>query len=147
MRTVSDVLGNSGGNFEFTTKAGKLLKIKFLNLKTMSSYEAKLQNKAIKLLSDQRKEIPEDIFSDMFSKTMDKIASGSYAFGGDICQKSLSTVSGIGDLISLLCDVTPDEAIELLMTEGDSFKIVFDEVVRRSISSPEDDTNGNEKKS
>lgn len=143
-------MANHGGNVEYVTKTGKTLKIKYLTLKTMSLYENKLQNKAIRTLSEQRANIPDDLFNKMFSELMDKIASGHYAFGSDLCTKSLSTVQGIGDLISILCDIDCDEALDLLMAEGDSFKIVFDEVVKKSVTSKDDEaesTGSGEKKS
>lgn len=139
MRSVSDVLHNSGGLMEYTTKAGKVLKIKFLDLKAMSEYENKLQNRAIQKLASQRSAIPEDIFTAMFSELMDKISAGVYAFGNTICNQSLSTVQGISDLVSILCSVPVEEAMELIVAEGEAFKTVFDHVVRKSVSSPEED--------
>lgn len=142
MRSVSDVLQNKGGLTEFVTKDGKAVKIQYLTLKNMSEYENKLQNRAIAKLAEQRDVIPADIFSKMFSELMDKIASGDYAFGNEICSKSLATVNGIADLVGILCNVSPDDAIYLLTEEGDAFRPIFDEVVRKSISS-KDDAKGN----
>jgi len=144
LRTVSDVLHNAGGNVEYTTKDGKVIKIKYLTLKTMSVYENRLQNRAIKKFADQKDVIPSDIFKNMFGDLMDKIASGDYAFGGEICSKSLATVQGISDLVSCLCDISSDEALELLTNEGEAFRPLFDEVVRKSVSSKDDDGEGKE---
>jgi hypothetical protein len=139
VRSVSDVLQNVGGHVEFTTKDGKAIKVKYLTLKAMSEYENRLQNRAIRKLTEQRDVIPADIFSEMFSKLMDDIASGHYAFGGEICQKSLRTVDGVANLMSVLCGVSADEAIDLLVKEGDAFKTIFDEVVKKSIGSKDDE--------
>lgn len=139
MRSVSDVLQNKGGHVEYTTKDGKNIKVKYLTLKAMSQYENRLQNRAIKKLTEQKDAIPSDLMQDMLGKVMDNIASGHYAFGGEICQKSLQTIQGISDLISILCDVGNDEALDLLVGENDTFKMVLDEVVRKSISSKDDE--------
>lgn len=139
MRSVSDVLQDKGGHAEFQTKDGKTIKVKYLTLKAMSQYENRLQNRAIRKLTEQKDVISSDLLQDMLSKIMDNIAAGHYAFGGEICQKSLQTIQGISDLVSILCDVTNDEALDLLMKDGDAFRVVFDEVVRKSIGSKDDE--------
>lgn len=141
MRSVSDVLHNHGGNIEFTTKDGKVLKVQYLTLKGMSQYENKLQNRAIAKLSEQKDVLPKETFNQMFTDVLDKIASGFYAFGSEVCTKSLSTIHGVTDLVSILCDVSPDEALELLVSEGDSFKKLVDDVLRKSIGSKDDEVN------
>jgi hypothetical protein len=110
----------------------------------MSKYENKLQNKAIAKLAEQKDVIPKDLFTQMFSDLMDKISTGTYAFGGDVCNKSLNTLSGISDLIGILCSVDSEEAMRLLIDEGESFKIAFDHIVSKSISDP--DANDDQKK-
>jgi hypothetical protein len=139
MRTVSDVLQNHGGHVEFTTKEGKTVKVKYLTLKAMSEYENKLQNKAIRQLAQQKDAIPSDMYMKMFSELMDNVAVGHYAFGSELCSKSLTTIQGISSLISILCDVSEDEALELLTNNQDDFKLVFDEVVRKSIGSKDEE--------
>lgn len=139
MRTVSDVLQNKGGHVEFTSKDGKTYKIQYLTLRIMSQYENKMQNKAIRKLCEQKDVIPADLFQQLFSKIMDDIASGHYAFGGDIVSKSLQTIGGIADLISLMVGITEDEAMDLLTREQDVFRPLFDEVIRKSIGSRDDE--------
>lgn len=112
----------------------------------MSEYENKLQNRAIRQLAQQKDSIPQDIYVKMFSDLMDNIAVGHYAFGSELCSKSLTTIQGITSLIGILCDVTEDEALELLTNNQDDFKIVFDEVVRKSIGSKDDEGDNTEKK-
>jgi hypothetical protein len=56
----------------------------------------------------------------------------------------LATVQGISDLVSCLCDISSDEALELLTNEGEAFRPLFDEVVRKSVSSKDDDGEGKE---
>lgn len=138
MRSVSDVLQNNGGHVEYTTKDGKKLKVKYLTLRAMSQYENCLQNRAIRKLTEQKGVISDDMLSDMMGKLMDNISSGHYAFGGPISQKSLQTLQGIGDLIGTLCDISPDEALDLLIQEGETFRLVFDDVVKKSIGSKDD---------
>lgn len=147
MRSVSDVLQDKGGHVEFQTKDGKKVVVKYLTLKAMSQYESRLQNRAIRKLTEQKDVLTGDLLQDMLGKLMDNIASGHYAFGGEICQKSLQTIQGISDLISILCDVSNDEALDLLMQDGDAFRVVFDEVVRKSIGSKDDEkVEGNDSK-
>ena len=143
------MLGNNGGNFEFTTREGRVITIKFLTLRTMGQYESRLQNRAIKQLSEMRDIIKGDVFDKMFSELLDKITSGHYAFGSELCQKSLSTVNGISELVGILCDITPDEAIDILMEEGEAFRTVFDQVIKASITNKDDGVEGrsSEKKS
>lgn len=148
MRTVSDVLQNKGGSIEYTTKDGRKIKVKYLTLKNMSEYENRLQNKAIKQLCDQRDHLPPELFAEMFSKLMDKVSAGHYAFGGELCQKSLGSVTGVAELMSIMTDLSTDEVVDLIMTEGDALKPMFDEVLRRSISSHDDEEGvGEQKKS
>lgn len=144
MRSVSDVLHNHGGNVEYTTSKGQVLKVKYLTLKGMSQYENKLQNRAIAKLSEQKDILPKETFNQMFTELLDKTASGFYAFGSEVCTKSLSTIHGVTDLISILCDVTADDALQLLVDEGDVFKKIIDDVLRKSIGSKDDDNNSPE---
>lgn len=146
MRSVSDVLQDKGGHVEFQTKDGKTIKMKYLTLKSMSQYENRLQNRSIRKLTEQRDVIPADTLTEMMGKVMDNIASGHFAFGGDICQKSLQTIQGISDLISILCDISADDALDLLVAEGDTFRLVFDQVVRKSIGSKDDEVVGGDEK-
>lgn len=141
MRSVSDVLHNHGGTTEYTTKSGKQLKIKYLTLKGMSEYENALQNRAINKLAQQANIIPQATFDKMFSDLLDRIASGAYAFGSELCTKSLGTVNGVTDLVSIMCGISNDEALDLLISEGDHFRKIIDEVLRKSISSNDDDHN------
>lgn len=104
----------------------------------MGQYESRLQNRAIKQLSEMRDIIKGDVFDKMFSELLDKITSGHYAFGSELCQKSLSTVNGISELVGILCDITPDEAIDILMVEGEAFRTVFDQVIKASITNKDD---------
>lgn len=139
MRSVSDVLQNKGGHAEYKTQDGRDIKIKYLTLKCMSEYENRLQNRAIAKLAAQKAVVPADIFKELFADLMKSIADGTYAFGGEVASKSLTTMQGIADLISVLTDLPPDEALDLLVTDGDGFKAVFDEVVRKSIGSHDDE--------
>lgn len=138
MRSVSDVLHDKGGHVEFQTKDGKTIKVKYLTLKAMSQYENRLQNRAIRKLTEQKDVLSGELLQELLSKVMDNIASGHYAFGGEICQKSLQTIQGISDLVSILCDISNDDALDILMTDGDAFRIVFDDVVKKSIGSKDD---------
>lgn len=139
MRTISDVFHNKGGTTEYTCKDGKVLKVQYLTLKNMSEYENKLQNRTLKTLTEQRNAIPEDIFKELFGEILDKIASGGYAFGGELCTASLNTITGIADLFSILCSITPDEAMHVISEEGDALKMLFDEVIRKSVGSKDDE--------
>lgn len=139
MKSISDVVQNHGGHFEYVTKEGKVLKIKYLTLKVMSQFESKLQNQAIKDLAAQKGVIPEKILTELFKDLMKDIQSGKFAFGGDVCSDNLSTPKGIASLLALLCDVSDDEALETLLGEGEKFKEVFNAVVRASMSNPEED--------
>ena len=139
MRSVSDVLHNKGGFTEFPASNGKTYKIKYLTLRAMSQYENKLQNRALKLLAESKPELKKEDFADLFTQLMENIAAGVYSFGGETCSKSLTTIQGITDLISILCEINSDEAMELLLNDGTNFKVVFDEVVRKSINSKDDD--------
>lgn len=139
MRSISDVLQNSGGKVVYNTKTGKQINLDYLTLKHMSEYENRLQNRSMKQLTEQRANMPSDIFAKLFSELMDKIASGNMAFGSEVCQKSLSTIQGVTDLISILTGLTPEESLELITTEGEAFKIIFDEVIRKSIGSKDDE--------
>lgn len=139
---------NKGGITEYTCKDGKVLKVQYLTLKNMAEYENKLQNRTIKTLTDQRNVIPDDIFKELFKDLLDNIAAGSYAFGGELCTASLNTIAGIADLFSILCSITPDEAMHVITEEGDALKMLFDEVVRKSVGSKDDEDLGvGEKKS
>lgn len=140
MRSISDVLQKHGGGVDFTTASGKSLRIDYLTLKHMAQYEQRLQNRAVKTLADQKGVIPEGVWREMFTELMGNISKGQYAFGGEVCQASLTTITGVTDLMSILCGITPDEALELVATEGDAFRAVFDQVVRASVSSPDDVT-------
>ena len=113
----------------------------------MSEFETRLQNRAVKTVTQQKDNMPPDLFREMLSAVLDKIASGDYAFGGMLCQKALGSLNGVADLVSILCDVTPDEALSLLAEEGAAFQVVFDDVIKKSISSPDDEDTGDEKKS
>jgi hypothetical protein len=148
MRSTSDVLHNHGGLTEYTTKDGKVLQIKYLTLKGMSEYENRLQNRAIKKLSEQKDNISKEIFNQMFSELLDKIASGSYAFGSEICTKSLPTVQGVCDVISILCDVPAETALDLIVAEGTPLQMLIQEILRKSIGSKDDEvaetSSGNE---
>jgi len=147
MRTLTDALHNHGGTTEYTTKDGKVLKVRFLDLRGMSEYECRLQNRAMKKLTEQKEHISKETFNEMFSQLLDKIATGHYAFGSELCAKSLPTVQGITDLVSIMCNVTTDDALDLLITEGDAFKMLIDNVLRKSIGSKDDevkDSQGNE---
>jgi hypothetical protein len=114
----------------------------------MSEYENKLQNRAIKTLTEQRNVLPPDLFKELFRELLDKIASGNYAFGGELCTASLNTITGIADLFSILCSVTPEDAMHIISEEGDALKMLFDEVVKKSVSSDDEESGFNtEKKS
>lgn len=152
MRSVSDCLHNTGSLTEYTCKNGKVLKIKYLDLKAMSEYENRLQNRAIKKLNEHKDIMDKAMFSDMFKELLDRISQGHYAFGNELCTATLKTIHGITDLMSILCDITPDEAAEFVMTEGEGLKQVFAHVLNKSYSSPDDenatvDTPSGEKKS
>lgn len=139
MRTVSDVLQNKGGKVEYVTRDGRAVAVQYLTLRHMSQYEGRLQNRAIRMLSSQRDAMPDDVFSRMFGELMDRIAAGAYAFGGEVANRSLSTVQGVCDLVSILCGVDEEAAMALLVDEGEPFKAVFDEVVRKSVGSRDDE--------
>ena len=68
------MLHNSGGLTEYTCKNGKVLKIKYLDLKAMSEYENRLQNKAVQKLNEHRNIMDKQFFSDMFKDLLDRIA-------------------------------------------------------------------------
>lgn len=104
----------------------------------MSEYEHRLQNKAIKALAAQKDTLSAELWSDMFSKLMDKITAGDYAFGGEIASKSLNTVNGVTELISILCSISQEDAMKLVLEEKEGFRTVFDSVIRQSVSSPDD---------
>lgn len=142
MRSVSDVLQNRGGTTEYVTRDGKSIPVQYLTLRHMSQYETRLQNRAIRTLSSQRDAMPEDVFSKMFADLMDRIAAGAYAFGGEVANRSLGTVQGVCDLVSILCGVSDEQAMELLVNEGEPFKVLFDEVVRKSVGSRDDEGSG-----
>jgi hypothetical protein len=133
------VLHNSGGLTEYTCKNGKVLKIKYLDLKAMSDYENKLQNKAIAKLNEHRASMDKQFFSDMFKELLDRISQGHYAFGGELCTATLKTIHGITDLLSILCNIPPEEAVDLIMSEGEGLKQVFAHVLNKSYSSPDDE--------
>lgn len=138
MRSVSDVLQKSGGTVEYQTRDGRKVRISSLTLRHMSEYETRLQNKAIRTLAAQRGVLPDDVWKTMFTELMAGVSKGVYAFGGEVCQSSLGTIGGVVDLMSILCDVTPEEAMDLVANEGDGFRQVFDRVVRDSVSGPDD---------
>lgn len=138
MRTISDVLQNKGGLTEYTTKRNQVLKIEYLTLKNMSLYETRLQNRAIKQLVDQRSVIPEDMYKELFKDLLKNIQQGQYAFGSEICNQSLNTIQGVSDLFSVLSGITPDEAMQVITEEGETIKLLFDEIVSKSIGSPDD---------
>lgn len=133
------MLHNSGGLTEYTCKNGKVLKIKYLDLKAMSDYENKLQNKAIAKLNEHRASMDKQFFSDMFKELLDRISQGHYAFGGELCTATLKTIHGITDLLSILCNIPPEEAVDLIMSEGEGLKQVFAHVLNKSYSSPDDE--------
>jgi len=138
MRTVSDVLQNEGGHVEYVARDGKTIAVRYLSLKAMSEYENRLQNRAIRKLAEQRGAIPNDTFDKLFGDLMDRIASGAYAFGSELCSRSLATVQGVADLTSILCGLEPEDALRLIVAEGEPFRRLFDEVVRKSIGSAEE---------
>lgn len=142
MRTVSDVLQDRGGHAEYVTRDGRTLSIRHLTLKGMSEYENRLQNRAIRKLAEQRGAIPDDTFDKLFGDLMDRVAAGAYAFGGEVCSRSLATVQGVADLTSILCGVDAEEALRLIVDEGEPFRRLFDEVVRKSIGSNDDEQGG-----
>jgi hypothetical protein len=139
MRSISDVLHNTGSLTEYTCKNGNVLKIKYLDLKAMSEYENRLQNKAIKKLNEHKDIMDKAMFSDMFKELLDRISQGHYAFGNELCTATLKTIHGITDLLSILCSITPDEAADLILTEGEGLKQVFGHVLNKSYSSPDDE--------
>lgn len=111
----------------------------------MSTYESKLQNKAVKTLADMKNILDHETWNHMFSELMDKISAGHYAFGSELASKTLTTINGISDLVGILCDISPDDAIDVIIKEGESFKKVFDHVIKSSVSSPDDDDTGEKK--
>jgi hypothetical protein len=116
-----------------------------MDLKAMSTYESKLQNKAVKTLADMKNILDHETWNHMFSELMDKISAGHYAFGSELASKTLTTINGISDLVGILCDISPDDAIDVIIKEGESFKKVFDHVIKSSVSSPDDDDTGEKK--
>jgi hypothetical protein len=143
MRTLSEALGSHGGAIEFVDKHNKKIFVSPLTLKLMSKYEKWLESKAIQNCMELKNLDPK-LFREAFSAVNNSIMKGEYAFGGEIAQESLQTPSGVGKLVSLMANVSEEEAMNLVTEEGDKFRLVLDLAIKQSMPQNEENSEGNE---
>jgi|LakMenEpi03Aug12_release.lakeMendotaPanAssembly.Ray.scaffolds.fasta_scaffold303378_3 hypothetical protein len=142
MRTLSDSLGAHGGSLEYTDKTGKKVSVSALNLKMMSRYEKWLESRALQNCLEL-KNVDSKLFREAFQATNQSILKGDFAFGGPIAQESLQTSSGVGKLVSLMCSITEDHAMTLILEEGEAFRVVLDLAIKQSMPQKDDEEQGN----
>jgi len=142
MRTLSEALGSHGGAIEYTDSKGKKIYVSPMNLKVMSKYEKYLESKAIQNCMEL-KSLDAKLFREAFSAVNQDIMKGAYAFGGEVAQESLQTPAGIGKLVSLMTGLPDEQALDLITTEGEAFRVVLDLAVKQSMPQNEDGSEGN----
>lgn len=142
MRSVSNVVHDNGGHTEYTCQDGRVLKIKYLTLAIMSKFEKSLENKAIKTITEMKKILDPEDFREVLNGVIEDINRGRFTFGGPVCTDALNTIQGVSTLMGLMCDISPEEAMQILMIEKDGFRNVFDMVVTESLHGNNDDDSG-----
>lgn len=137
MRTLSDVVGSHGGGIEYTSDSGLKVTVMPMNLKIMSRYEKWLESKALATCMEL-KNLDAKLFREAFKATSDNIIKGAYAFGGELCQESLNTPNGIGKLVSLMCGISEEQALDIVINDGESFRNVLDLAIKQSLPQKEE---------
>lgn len=141
MRTVSDVVGSHGGGIEYQSDSGVKITVMPLTLKIMSKYEKWLESKALATCMEL-KNLDAKLFREAFKATSDNIVKGAYAFGNELCQESLNTPAGIGKLVSLMCSIDEETALDIVMNGGEAFRNVLDLAIKQSLPSREEGSEG-----
>lgn len=133
MKTVSDTLGSAGAAIEFVTKHGKKILVKPMTMKTMSAFEKWLESRAMQAVADMSDKVSPQVMRELFSGVSEDITKGKYAFGGNTAQEALASLPGITKLVSLMASIDENTAQDIILKEGEAFRMVLDQAIRQSL--------------
>jgi hypothetical protein len=131
INTVSDVLGQYGEPLVWKDSNGKAYTLSLINLKAQSKIERMIESDSIESIKSHRELIGEEEYGRQLARILRDITQGKYNFGGELCQNSLETIKGVSALVSVIFNVSRDEAIELITNEPET-KNVIEMVTERS---------------
>lgn len=145
IHTLSDSLGQSGGAIEWVCSKGNKYKISLLTLEKQSELERALERRALEKIKAHREFLGDDEYHSQIASILESIKNGDYIFGGKLSSEALRTLWGISTLLSILANVTPDEA-SVLINENSEISSLIEMVVERSFPVAVGKAKGKEKK-
>lgn len=131
INTVSDVLGTSGAQLEWTSSEGKTYKLSLINLKAQSQIERFIEHDSIESIKAHKEILGDEEYGKQLSRILRDMSQGKYSFGGEFCQSAFETIKGVSALIAVVFNISREEALELISTD-DEVKEVMAMVTERS---------------
>lgn len=140
LRTAGDAVA---GGMEFRASNGKVYTIRRVTVGDIAKIEGWLEGRAYESVRKMQGVVPNPVLVELAQNVANQVSSGKYAFGGEACNQAMNTIAGGVKLASIMCDISEDEAIQILTSDTAGFMSALNAVMGRSMPEVEGEPEGN----